>query len=511
MSKAIAVFPQDRYRFELYDNVKRLTRQQIQKEKGCYALVNLWLFSLADQPKYGVKYFDHQNGGVMLQGKWAYQKYNFPGICIDKTGHLTTGDTSSAVWDYTACAQAEYLNGVRQNTPFYPSNGLTYTGLTADGSFVALVVSKDQSMSGDEAVDEMLAVGCKDILRWDGSWSSQGCLGPDMDIQPSCKRLVRGYLLIYERETEKKEDPAMLTITQAIMTQNACYQNKRTITPKGVMVHSTATPGADARTMQRCWDKAKEYVSVHFILDDKEILQTLPENYRACHCGANANNTHIAFEICEPAEARLLPINWTPLHSGAVGMTTWAIERWQSELQRLGYYADTIDGFYGPNTVAATKVFQRTKRIGIDGACGQETLLTAQKDPRSLMLYSAQAMDKFFQKVYNEAVELTAYLCKKYGLNPATDVLCHSEGYAAGIASNHADVMHWFPQHGKTMAIFREDVSKAMTGAAQSTSLNDAVDKLVKAGIISAADYWKNGDYSTDNVKALLVKMAAAI
>ena len=32
------------------------------------------------------------------------------------------------------------------------------------------------------------------------------------------------------------------------------------------------------------------------------------------------------------------------------------------------------------------------------------------------------------------------------------------------IASNHADVMHWFPQHGKSMGIFRADVAKAMAG-----------------------------------------------
>lgn len=50
MSKAIEIYSQDRFYFELYDNVEQLTRQQIQKKKGCYALVNLWLFSLKDQP-----------------------------------------------------------------------------------------------------------------------------------------------------------------------------------------------------------------------------------------------------------------------------------------------------------------------------------------------------------------------------------------------------------------------------------------------------------------------------
>ena len=70
----------------------------------------------------------------------------------------------------------------------------------------------------------------------------------------------------------------------------------------------------------------------------------------------------------------------------------------------------------------------------------------------------------YFKKVYREAVELTALLCKEYGLNPLADgvVICHSEGYRRGIASGHADVEHWFPRHGKSMDDFRRDVAAAL-------------------------------------------------
>src|SRR5699024_5237837 len=40
----------------------------------------------------------------------------------------------------------------------------------------------------------------------------------------------------------------------------------------------------------------------------------------------------------------------------------------------------------------------------------------------------------YFAAVYQEAVELCAYLCKEYGLM-AEDVICHSEGFVRGIAS----------------------------------------------------------------------------
>lgn len=70
----------------------------------------------------------------------------------------------------------------------------------------------------------------------------------------------------------------------------------------------------------------------------------------------------------------------------------------------------------------------------------------------------------YFNKVYREAVELTATLCKMYDLDPLKDgvVICHSEGYKRGIASNHNDVMHWFPKHGKSMNTFRADVAEEM-------------------------------------------------
>lgn len=68
----------------------------------------------------------------------------------------------------------------------------------------------------------------------------------------------------------------------------------------------------------------------------------------------------------------------------------------------------------------------------------------------------------YFEKVYREAVELCVYLCQLHGLTEK-DIICHSEGHAKGIASNHADVMHWLPKFGKSMDTFREDVKAMLT------------------------------------------------
>lgn len=74
----------------------------------------------------------------------------------------------------------------------------------------------------------------------------------------------------------------------------------------------------------------------------------------------------------------------------------------------------------------------------------------------------------YFDKVYREAVELCAYLCKQYGLTEK-NIICHSEGHAQGIASNHGDVMHWFPKHGKSMDTFRAAVKAELAASSGDT------------------------------------------
>lgn len=77
----------------------------------------------------------------------------------------------------------------------------------------------------------------------------------------------------------------------------------------------------------------------------------------------------------------------------------------------------------------------------------------------------------YFKAVYQEAVELTAMLCRDYNLDPLAEgvVICHQEGYQRGIASNHKDVLHWFPKFGKTMDDFRADVARWMEGEDEMT------------------------------------------
>jgi hypothetical protein len=82
----------------------------------------------------------------------------------------------------------------------------------------------------------------------------------------------------------------------------------------------------------------------------------------------------------------------------------------------------------------------------------------------------------YFDKAYQEACEITAYLCDMFNINPkgtvtvngvqVPTILCHADAHKLGLGSNHGDVNHWFPKHGKSMATAREDVAKLLANSA---------------------------------------------
>lgn len=88
---------------------------------------------------------------------------------------------------------------------------------------------------------------------------------------------------------------------------------------------------------------------------------------------------------------------------------------------------------------------------------------------------SAKACAK---RTYEAAVELFAYLCKQYGLDPTADgvIISHKEGHSRGIASNHGDPEHLWNGLGMgyTMDTFRATVKAVMSnGSSTATPSTD--------------------------------------
>lgn len=98
-----------------------------------------------------------------------------------------------------------------------------------------------------------------------------------------------------------------LNITKKLMTNNDCYNTEDDYTIKGIVVHSTATPGVKAAEWYPMWNLSYEKgqtdreVCVHAFLDDEGVYQYLPYELVGWHVGGAANRSHIGFEICEPS------------------------------------------------------------------------------------------------------------------------------------------------------------------------------------------------------------------
>ena len=130
---------------------------------------------------------------------------------------------------------------------------------------------------------------------------------------------------------------------------------------------------------------------------------------------------------------------------------------------------------------------------------------------------SGQSCSKaYFTEAYNQAVALTAYLCKMYGFDPhgyvtykgvkVPTILCHADSYKLGFGSGHGDVYQWFNRFGKTMDDVRNDVA-ALMGSSTSTSTSTSTPSgsqssgsktSIKAGdkvsINSGATYYNGGE-----------------
>ena len=495
MSKYIASIPLgDIERIQIYVNKSARTLAEIKAETGADYLINGGLY----QGKQAVCH-------LRADGRtYAKDPYTYWGYAWDTGPEITLRSVPAAERrNYICCVCL--LRGGKAETLIYNRDvggSRPRTAMGLKGGALCLYCT-DNGRTPMELQAELLALGWESAVMLDGGGSSQCDLAGKRIVS---NRKVHNLILVYTRkrapsepDDNDKEDKPMDDITQAIMTNSDCYKAGRTITPKGIMVHSTATPGADAQTIRSAWDRSGAEAAVHYIIDDQRTLQTLPDTCRAWHCGGAANNTHLSFEICEPQECRLIPAEWIALKRGSSG---WAVQRLQMELQARGYDPKGVDGSFGPGCDAALRACQKDLGLTADGACGPATLAKLASRQGSYLAYNPQDTAAYFAAVWSRAVALCVQLCKTYGLRQS-DILCHSEGYAKGIASNHADVMHWWPYHSKTMDMFRAAVDKAL--GAQEPDYRAQVQ--ARFGLAEETmDYLEAYRYGAD----LLQKLAAA-
>ena len=171
-----------------------------------------------------------------------------------------------------------------------------------------------------------------------------------------------------------------MELHQLFLTNNDCYKENQKHTVRGIMVHSTAANNP--------------YIHRYVVPDDGIIG---PRQY--VKHGNQSGISKCVHRFSGKAQARhVCPYQTRP----------WDIAGWHSD-----------SGFLGKDENA-----NNTGYIVFE-ICEDDT----------------NGVD-YFNKIYKEAAELCAYLCKQYNLDPDKNIICHCEGHNMGIASNHGDVMH---------------------------------------------------------------------
>lgn len=208
----IQEFPNDKYRFEFYINYGKKTWQQIKAETGCYALCNLWYY---DMDKYGRaktnwEVLDSTDCDVILDGNAIHPlQYAEWGLCINDNGELFRA-TPQGQKNYCQGLPPQYIGGQKYCVnEFVAKNGCTHVGFKANGTPVVCLTPKSEGMTNNEINSNMLNYGCVDILRMDGSFSSQGDLGNGKVCIPNQTRIVQAYLLIYKRNSNQSKGDTM--------------------------------------------------------------------------------------------------------------------------------------------------------------------------------------------------------------------------------------------------------------------------------------------------------------
>lgn len=202
-----------------------------------------------------------------------------------------------------------------------------------------------------------------------------------------------------------------------MQTQSTCYKGTKTMKPVGVLFHST---GANNPWLKRYIQPSDDAV-------DKEKMLKL--------IGVNANKN-----------------DWNHIKREA-GLNGW-----------IGKLAD--------GTVATIQTMPWDFK---PWGCGSGSKGSCNNGWIQFEICESDLNDaKYFEQIYTEACELTAYLCKLYNIDPhgtvtfngvkVPTILCHQDSYKLNLGSGHTDIYHWFPKYGKNMETVRDDVARLLKG-----------------------------------------------
>ena len=240
-----------------------------------------------------------------------------------------------------------------------------------------------------------------------------------------------------------------MKLKKCLFTANNCYKANTQMKPTGIVVHST---GANNPSLKR-------YV---------QPLKT-DSNYSAIttDIGVNPNGNH--WNVAKPGGKQIC-----------------------------------VHAFIGKNAKGEVETYQVLPFNIACWGCGNGSKGSYNYNPQGRIQFEICEDNltdpTYFNKVYQEAVEFCAYLCKQYGFG-VEKISSHAGAHQEGYASNHGDPEHWFKRFGKTMDNFRADVKQLLNGG------REAVKPITKSTIY----YVQVGAFAKkENALAMVEKLKKA-
>ena len=263
-----------------------------------------------------------------------------------------------------------------------------------------------------------------------------------------------------------------------MQTQSTCYKGTRTFAPKGVLWHCTGANNPKVSRYVQPSDNASNKAEMLKILGTNSYHNDW--NHKSVQAGLN-------FWVGKLADGSVAAVQTMP----------WNYRPWGCGSGSKGTLNDTCIQFE--------------------------------------MCEDDLTNKSYFLKCYTEGVEMTAYLCKMYGIDPmgthtyngvkVPNILCHYDSYHLGCGSNHGDVYNWFKKFGYTMDNVRNDVAKLLKGETtpeptpaptpvktglQATSLKNLsdADVIKKVGPLFTADQKKSGILASVSLAQFILESA---
>lgn len=281
-----------------YVNTKRKSMSQIKAEIGCDYIINGGLFDMST-----FKPMNH----LVVDGKILSKSLGKTGASFKNTEdgvEIELSYDNQIGWD-------DHVSGY----PLLVANGKIVNFITPQGlegvrprscigktnDFFILATFEGHTLA--QAARKMLELGCVWAINLDGGGSTQADF---MGQKDTASRVVHNFICVWlKKEQSTKEDDGM-NIIQDFIAKGRKNRPGRTNPMLYITVHDTdnVDKGADALSHASYLkgDAAvKKQVSWHYTVDDKRIVQHIPDNEDAWHAGDRAgdgNRKSIGIEIC---------------------------------------------------------------------------------------------------------------------------------------------------------------------------------------------------------------------